>query len=65
MFGQNVLGFFDSGILLVSNAGNNELFQQNSYYEIASRFFAKPEEGRPGISLTGPGALANTKKRLP
>ncbi len=64
MFGQNVLGFFDSGILLVSNAGNNELFQQSSYYEIASRFFAKPEEGRPGISLTGPGALANAKKRL-
>ena len=53
MFGQNVLGFFDSGVLLVSNAGNNELFQQSNYYEIASRFFAKPDESRAGFSLTG------------
>jgi CubicO group peptidase (beta-lactamase class C family) len=40
MFGQNVLGFFDSGVLLVSNAGNNELFQQSSYYSLATGCFA-------------------------
>ncbi|MDO5112075.1 MAG: serine hydrolase [Clostridia bacterium] len=39
MFGQNVLGYFDSGILLVSNAGNNELFQQSSQYPIADKYF--------------------------
>lgn len=63
MFGQNVLGFFDSGVLLVSNAGNNELFQQSSYYEIAARFFAKPEE-RCKPSAAGTTALAGAKKRM-
>ena len=39
MFGQNVMGFRDSGILVISNAENNELFQKSSYYETARRFF--------------------------
>ncbi len=64
MFGQNVLGFFDSGVLLVSNAGNNELFQQSSYYKIATRFFAKPEESRAGMMRKGAIALADAKKRM-
>jgi hypothetical protein len=41
MFGQNVLGFFDTGILLVSNAGNDELFQQGAYYSIAEKYFGR------------------------
>ena len=64
MFGQNVLGFFDSGVLLVSNAGNNELFQQSNYYEIATRFFAKPEEGRAAPTRAGDAALASAKSRM-
>ena len=64
MFGQNVLGFFDSGVLLVSNAGNNELFQQSNYYEIATRFFAAPEETHARASFSGASALSNAKKRL-
>ena len=64
MFGQNVLGFPDSGYLLVSNAGNNELFQQSAYYEIATRFFARPDEAKITISLSGVNALASAKKRL-
>ena len=64
MFGQNVLGFPESGYLLVSNAGNNELFQQSAYYEIATRYFAKPDEGHISISLSGVNAQANAKKRL-
>ena len=67
MFGQNVLGFFDNGILLVSNAGNNELFQQSNYYELATRFFggqnAANESGKI-LSLSGAGALQNAKKHL-
>ncbi len=39
MLGQNVLGFRDSGILLVSHAGNDEAFQTSAYYALASRFF--------------------------
>lgn len=67
MFGQNVMGFFDSGILLVSNAGNNELFQQSNYYELATRYFggqkAADESGKI-LSLSGAGALQNAKKHL-
>lgn len=39
MFGQNVLGFRNNGILLVCHAGNNELFQQSRFYKIAHRTF--------------------------
>lgn len=41
MFSQNVLGYFDSGILIVSNAGNNELFQQSNFYSHTARFFGE------------------------
>ncbi len=40
MFGQNVWGFKDSGVLIVSNAGNNELFQQSTYYKIVNKYFS-------------------------
>ncbi len=39
MLGQNVLGFRDSGILLVGHAGNDETFQTSAFYRIASQFF--------------------------
>ncbi len=39
MFGQNVLGFWDSQVLLVTNSGNNELFQQSNFYQYASAYF--------------------------
>lgn len=66
MFGQNVLGFFDTGVLLVSNAGNNELFQQSSYYALAERYFGR--ENFSGAPLKknagGAAALQSAKKRL-
>lgn len=40
MFGQNVLGYFDSGILIVTNAGNDELFQQSRFFEITNKYFS-------------------------
>lgn len=39
MFGQNVIGFKDTGFLVVSNAGNEEMFQQSSYYTIVEKYF--------------------------
>ncbi|MBE6756994.1 MAG: serine hydrolase [Ruminococcaceae bacterium] len=39
MLGQNVMGFWKSGILLVTHAGNNEMFQQSHLFEIAHRTF--------------------------
>lgn len=67
MFGQNVLGFFDNGTLLVSNAGNDELFQKSNYYALATRYFGaqKPaDETNQILSLSGAGALQNAKKHL-
>jgi len=66
MFGQNVLGFFDSGMLVVSNAGNNELFQQSSYYSFASQYFADPANlgGKAKSKSLFDNPLQSAKKRL-
>lgn len=42
MLGQNVLGFPDTGLLLVTHAGNDELFQQSRYFELVAKYFSKP-----------------------
>lgn len=39
MLGQNVLCYPDSGLLLVSHAGNDENFQQSNYFPIVRRYF--------------------------
>lgn len=39
MFGQNVIGFKDTGILIASNAGNDELFQQSSFFAAVKKYF--------------------------
>lgn len=39
MLGQNVLGFKDSGILVVTNAGADTGYQESRYFEIVSRYF--------------------------
>lgn len=39
MLGQNVLGFPQNGILLVTNAGNDEMFQQSNYFSLATAYF--------------------------
>lgn len=47
MLGQNVLGFRDSGILLVSNGGNAEMFQTGNYFTLAHKYFASAEAPAP------------------
>ena len=42
MLGQNVIGFRDSGVLLVSNAGNSEMFQGSHYFTLAEEYFDAP-----------------------
>lgn len=39
MLGQNVLGFRDSHVLIVTNAGADTDFQESRYFEIVSRYF--------------------------
>lgn len=46
LFGQNVLGFRDSNILLVTNAGNDELFQQSNFFTYANECFADFSDNR-------------------
>lgn len=43
MFGQNTLCFRDTSTVIVSNACNNEFFQQSSYYACAEKYFASPD----------------------
>ncbi len=42
MFGQNVLGYPESGVMIVMTASNNELFQQGRLYEILKKYFSRP-----------------------
>lgn len=42
MFGQNVLCFKDSNIIIVTNAGNNEMFQQSNYFKYVNEHFNRP-----------------------
>ena len=39
MLGQNVLGFRKNGIIIVSNAGNGEIFQQSNFYSLTLSTF--------------------------
>ena len=39
MLGQNMLGFRDSGILIVANAGEAGSFQQGDYFKIVNKYF--------------------------
>ena len=60
MLGQNVLGFRDNGILVVSHAGANTDFQESRYFEIVSRYFGgqfpaelpADEKARAGLAET-------------
>ena len=49
MFGQNVIGFPDTGILIISNAGNCELFQQSNFFVLLDKYFSV--DFRPGDPL--------------
>ncbi len=44
MLGQNVLGFRESGVILVSHAGNDEMFQSSNYFPLAARYFGSASQ---------------------
>ena len=44
MFGQNVLGFPDTDMLIVSTAANDELFQQGPFYDLATAYLGDPSK---------------------
>ena len=58
MFGQNVLGFPDTDMLIVSTAANDELFQQGPFYDLATAYFGDPahlaDHPLPQVKTTEP-----------
>ena len=44
MMGQNVLGYRENGVLIITNAGNDEMFQQSNYFRIAQKYFGQEFE---------------------
>ncbi len=58
MLGQNLLAFPASEIILVTNASNDEMFQQDDYFKIALKYFDKPF---PSVCLK---RSRDAKKRL-
>ena len=64
MLGQNVLGFRDSGILVVTHAGADTDFQESRYFEIASRYFGGAFPARLPEDGTAQQALTETVRSL-
>ena len=66
MFGQNVLGFRDNGILLLVNSGNDEFFQQSHFFSLSEEYFPA-DLGRGGalnVNLSAGQQLQNVKAWL-
>ncbi len=61
MYGQNLIGFFDTGLMIVSNAGNDEFFQNCSFFDIVYKYFGP--DFKPAASLPSAGT-ALKKLRL-
>lgn len=61
MLGQNVLGFWDSGILIVTNAGADTDYQESRYFEIVSRYFGG---SFPAVLPEDPQAQARLQKTV-
>lgn len=78
MFGQNMLGYFDSKLMIITNAGDDEMFQQSPYFAIVHKYFNNagstplPENKKASKllekqkkSLRYPEKLKRRQKKLP
>lgn len=64
MLGQNVWCFKKSGIVIVNNAGNNELFQQSNYFAIVKKYFEKDFPNELSKNFIDKRHLDHTLKKL-
>ena len=64
MLGQNVLGFRDSGVLVLTHAGADTDFQESRYFEIVSRYFGGTFPGRLPEDEAAQAALADAVRAL-
>jgi len=60
MLGQNVYGLRENGILLVSHAANDELFQSSRYFALAEEYFLQNFKDTLPADPAGETALRNT-----
>ncbi len=64
MFGQNVIGYPETELLIVSNAGNNELFQQSRFYQLVEDYFSRPFGSSLSEDLSAQDSLRRTCEML-
>lgn len=64
LFGQNVLGFRRNGIVVVTNAGNCELFQQSNFFRYVIDFFDRDFENCCETSRKEKKALGKYVEKL-
>lgn len=55
MFGQNMMCFPDMDMIVVTNAGNNEMFQQSNYFTLLRKYFGKNYRPAPGLPADSRG----------
>ncbi len=41
MFGQNMLCFPDTDLIIIENAGNDEMFQQSNFFRLVKKYFGR------------------------
>ncbi len=64
MLGQNMICYPQSGLIIVSNAGNTDTFQQNNFFRITNKYFAKNFERRLQSNIFGNLKLKKLRKKL-
>lgn len=64
MLGQNVWCFKKNGIVIVNNAGNDELFQQSNYFAIVNKYFNREFPDEIKKSLIDKKYLERTLKKI-
>ena len=64
MLGQNVWCFKRSGIVIVNNAGNDELFQQSNYFKIVKKYFERDFDDSLTRNFIDKAHLDHTLKRV-
>ena len=64
MLGQNVWCFKKNGIVIVNNAGNDELFQQSNYFAIVNKYFNREFPDEIKRSLIDKKYLEHTLKKI-
>ena len=64
MLGQNVWCFKKNGIVIVNNAGNDELFQQSNYFAIVDKYFNREFPDKIPASRENVNHLEKTLKKL-